>query len=224
MREIARVAVLGTATAVLGGITVYAHASPGVVACALIDAMPSGQDLDEHSELVTAARQRISDLFGTPKARPVLVFWSQTDFFVKLRLNQYASTHMIGWRACVFIGPKGQTVDIVAHELVHAEVFERVGAWARWTQVPVWFDEGLAMQVDYREKYVLPEGSRTAFIRNAASPADFFVADDQELTENYAAAKMEVARWVSSVGSKEVYARLARIQSGETFATAILAQ
>ena len=30
---------------------------------------------------------------------------------------------------CIFIGPKGRNADVVAHELVHAEVFERVSLW-----------------------------------------------------------------------------------------------
>ena len=126
---------------------------------------------------------------------------------------------MLGTRVCVFIGPKGRSVDVVAHELVHAEVFERVGPWARATQLPVWFDEGLAMQVDYREAYDLSENFDTSFVRTLASPADFYTAGEDALTMNYGSAKVEVARWVAGVGARSVFAQLARLRNGEPFAS-----
>jgi hypothetical protein len=41
--------------------------------------------------------------------------------------------------------------------------------------------------------------------------AQFFVADDEALTYNYASAKHEVAEWLSQVGAANLYIRLARI-------------
>ena len=225
--KLTRTLVLGTIAVLLGGIALYAHANPGMAACALangLNALPPEQGHDERSDLVAAGRQRISDLFGAPQARPIIVFWRQADFLAKLRLNEYASTHMLGTRACTFVGPKGRNVDVVAHELVHAEVFDRVGPWVRMTQVPVWFDEGLAMQVDHRGEYSLPEDVSTTYIRSVSGPAAFFVANDHALTHNYAAAKLEMARWVSAVGRQEVYARLARMRSGEPFSKVISVQ
>ena len=221
MSRISRAAFIGVFVLVMVGLAKYAYANPGVVACALIDAIPVGAEDREQASLVSEARVRIAHLFGEPQSRPIIVFWDKAGFFAKLRLNDYASTHLLGARACVFVGPKGRSLDVVGHELVHAEVFDRVGPWFRMTQVPVWFDEGLAMQVDYREKYVLPKGVDTRYIRNASTPASFFVADDQELTRNYGAAKSEVARWVAEVGSTFVYAQLARIRSGEKFTNVV---
>lgn len=206
---------------VLAALANYAYANPGIAACALIDAIPVERVDREQASLVSEARLRIAHVFGAPRSRPVIVFWSDDHIFGRLRLNDYASTQMIGTRACVFVGPKGRSVDVVAHELVHAEVFDRVGPWARMTQVPTWFDEGLAMQVDFREEYVLQTGVDTTYIRNASSPASFFVADDKALTRNYGAAKAEAAHWVAGVGGELVYAQLARIRSGEAFANVV---
>ena len=199
----------------------YAYANPGVAACALIDAIPVEKMDQEQASLVAEARRRVADVFGAPQAKPTIVFWNDESLFGRLRLNNHASTQMIGVRACVFVGPKGRSVDVVAHELVHAEVFNRLGPWARMTQVPTWFDEGLAMQVDFRKKYILPEGVDSAYIRNASVPASFFVTDEEALTRNYGAAKAEAARWVADVGSELVYAQLARIRSGEAFANVV---
>ena len=117
------------------------------------------------------------------------------------------------------VGPSGQNLDVVAHELMHAEIAERVGWWGRFTQLPVWFDEGLAMQVDLRPRYVLAGGadSETKRVRALGSARDFFQADDARLTWNYAAAKTEAALWVAAVGGDAVYGQLERIRQGKSF-------
>ena len=117
------------------------------------------------------------------------------------------------------VGPKGQNADVVAHELMHAEIADRVGYWGRFTQLPVWFDEGLAMQVDFRPRYVLRDKARakTEYVKTLSSASEFFVQDDDLLTKNYASAKAEVALWVADVGNTSVYSRLERIRAGERF-------
>ena len=117
------------------------------------------------------------------------------------------------------VGPKGQNLDVVAHELMHAELFERVGFWGRFTQIPVWFDEGLAMQVDYRPRYVLSReaSAQAKNVRTLESARDFFLQDGDLLTKNYAMAKAEVANWLDDVDRASVYDRLERIRAGESF-------
>ena len=212
---------------------VYAFANPGVAACALIDVVPfvrlpdgtfveansGNQDQSAVLELISGARTRIQKKFGTPRAQPIVVFFNNRHAFWPLRLNEYASTSFAGTRACVMVGPKGQNVDVVAHELMHAELFDRVGYWRRITQIPVWFDEGLAMQVDLRPRYVLPGGAsaKTRSVRTLENARDFFQSDDDLLTWNYAAAKAEVAHWLADAGNASVYSRLERIHAGESF-------
>ena len=75
----------------------------------------------------------------------------------------------------------------------------------------------VAMQVDRRPKYDLPENTKTGFVRRLASYSAFFSGNDQELTLHYAAAKREVKRWVTAVGPAAVYSQLERMRSGEPF-------
>lgn len=210
-------------------LTAYAYANPGVATCALIDLAPltpaslnvyvatSAQDFSTSSanQLVAEARDRIERSFGKPLSRPKVVFWDQGSFLSKIRLSTYGSTHFLGNRACVLVGPQGGNVDVLAHELVHAEVFFRVGAWARMTRLPTWFDEDLAMQVDHRSKYELAQNIDASFVRRLESRSAFFSGDEQALTLHYAAAKSEVKRWVGVVGQAAVYSHLERIRSGE---------
>ncbi len=213
-------------------------AAPQSVACALIDlgAMDtlsdgtrvepgySAAERVEISQLLASARARIDKTFGAPQARPIVAFRKEPRLF-GLPLNAYGSTTFVGSRACVVLGPNGHNLDVVAHELMHAELFDRLGPWSRLTQLPVWFDEGLAMQVDFRPAYELPqsEPSETAFVRRLTTAHQFSaVQTDAQLTHHYAAAKAEVARWLPEVGASSVYSRLERLRQGEPFITALI--
>ena len=201
------------------GLAVYAN--PGIAAC-VIASHPTVYSIF-HQQLISESRSRIENMFGTPRSQPIVVFFSDPDAYWPFTLNQYGSTNFIGPKTCVIVGPKGQTPDVVAHELMHAEIADRVGFWGRLRQLPVWFDEGLAMQVDFRPQYALSEGAtaETEYVKTLSSYHTFFVSDDGLLTKHYASAKAVVALWVAEVGKISVYSELERIRTGELFQTVI---
>jgi hypothetical protein len=91
--------------------------------------------------------------------------------------------------------------------LGHAEIHHRVGHWQRLTQIPTWFDEGLAMQVDHRERcqWSMQSGAVSSdTVKHWTSRSQFFSGDD-ELTRHNAMAKEEVRLWVQKVGREKVY-------------------
>ena len=182
------------------------------------DASPAAQQ--RYGQLLREARQRISDTFGAPQASPLVVFFSQPQGFGRYRLNAVGSAQFIGSRACVLMGPQGHNVDALAHELVHAEIHHRAGALKRWLQLPTWFDEGVAMQVDYRPRYSLPadDAANASEVRQLNSFGAFFAGDEQTVVRNYARARYEAAGWLARTGRHTLYQRLARMQAGESFA------
>jgi hypothetical protein len=221
---------------VLVSAATFAFALPGPTACLLIGLAElhklsdgsltkseSEVDQQRYIQLTRDARARIESTFGVVESQPILVFFDQPDRFGPFSLNAYGSTQFIGSRACVMVGPKGQNVDVVAHELMHAEIHHRVGYLKRFLQLPTWFDEGVAMQVDYRSRYSLSpqDALQTAFVRDLTTYSTFFKGDDQALTRNYASAKHEVASWLSKVASTSLYSRFQRIRDGQSFAEAI---
>ena len=193
------------------GLTVTAY--PGVTACTV--ASESRLSVVQ-KRILQEARDRIDSEFGPMKSKPAVIFFNGRDSFWPLTLNEYGSTSFLGFKTCVFIGPKGQNTDVTAHELMHAEIEHRAGYWRRWIEVPVWFDEGLAMQVDHRDRYNLPEGTDTSYVRQLNSAGDF-LSDEKMLTNYYASAKLEVAQWISKAGSDLVYDHLDSIKEGSSF-------
>jgi hypothetical protein len=213
-----------------------AVALPGPTTCLLVGAMdlhrlPDGsltdslisEDKQRFSELTLAARARIESKFGPVESNPVLVFFSNPKGLGPFRLNSYGSTQFIGPRACVMIGPNGQNIDVVTHELMHGETGHRVGWLKRWLHLPVWVDEGISMQVDYRSRYELPveDIPNAGDVRKLNTVSEFFSGDEKTVVSNYARSKYVVASWLTRIGEKSLYQRLERMKNGESFEEAL---
>ena len=209
-----------------------AWARPGITACALVGVaglhtLDDGSLTDSESEadrrhymkLVSNARERIVSTFGPAESKPIVVFFNGPDGFGPFKLNRYGSMETFGSRACVMIGPKGQNLDVVSHELMHGELRYRVGSLRSFLQVPTWFDEGVAMQVDYRNRYLLtPQETQSSdYVKALTTTSSFLAANDEALTRNYASSKQVVASWIKRVGAADLYPQLHRIKNGESF-------
>jgi hypothetical protein len=212
-----------------------AYAAPSDVVCMFVksaglESLPDGTLVDPDSsaserafflKLQSQARARIEDGFGEPLSRPIIAFVRDSRIFWPLKVNDYGSAGSIGDSACVIIGPKGQNVDVVAHELMHQELHDRIGLWRMFAEVPVWFDEGVAMQVDWRQEYQLSTemsaASDTDVVRRLKSVSQFNQGDNEQITQHYAFAKAEVARWIADIGSRNLYSHFERIRAGEKF-------
>ncbi|NJK44750.1 MAG: hypothetical protein HC933_11100 [Pleurocapsa sp. SU_196_0] len=228
LATIAAVVIFGTAT--------LAFAFPATVACALIEyagleVLPNGTRLQTSStsterkaivDLEAQARTRIENVFGAPRAKPMVVFLNNPATIFTFRSNGYGSTHFVGSRACVIIGPEGTNVDVIAHELMHAELFDRLGPWRRSSQIPAWFDEGLAMQVDFRARYDSSrpvDTNELTELKKLKTIGQFYTGDSQDITRHYARSKRAVAQWLEHLGRSNMYSSLERIRNGESFET-----
>lgn len=212
----------------------FAVAAPAGAACVVmglapLSLLPDGSLADAglssvEREAALSDRQqaitRIAATFGAPRARPVIVHVSRPDALWPFTFNSFGSTSFVPGRACIVIGPDGRGVDVLAHELVHAEVFDRVGWWRRLTAVPTWFDEGSGMQVDYRAAFDLPKAqsaATTAAIQSSDTTKKFFGVPPQQLMQHYSHSKVQVAAWLNRVGQKTFYDRLAALHYGKPF-------
>jgi hypothetical protein len=219
------------AAVAIASVATFAMALPGPSACLVVgvlgfdtlakNSLTDSRNSSKQDRLIRVAQQaqeRISTMFGPLQSTPYLVFFGETTRLAPFRLNDYGSTQFIGSRACVMIGPKGQNVDVVAHEMMHAELHQRLGGWRHLRGVPTWFDEGLAMQVDFRPRYDLAakEAAKSQQVRKLTDVAAFFQGDEATVVQHYALAKAEVSKALAKAGTASLYQRLARVKQGES--------
>lgn len=233
-----RVRILCIAFVVLigAGATTFAYAFPGSVACSVVglagfDVLPDGSLVQPSASgtqrrhliaLRAQAQARVASTYGATRARPKVLFLDDMNAFWPAGRNATASTDFLPGRTCVVIGPQGRNVDVLAHELVHAEVVDRLGFRRRMT-LPVWFDEGLAMQVDHRSTFDPPmDGWDSSFVRELDTAPEFFQFEGGKHVPNYAAAKQEVGLWLGSDGARSLYPRLDRMRAGEDIAMVMI--
>jgi hypothetical protein len=165
--------------------------------------------------LVASAAERIRLVYGEPESRPWILITGNASTASRWGANQTASMHRMPGRSCIIIGPDGQNVDVLAHEYLHAEIQDRVGFWRFLKEIPVWFDEGAALTLDYREPF-LPENidlseDQVDSVQRLKKNRDFFSGN---IRENYQAARMAV---IPLINTETFFLDLERIGNGESF-------
>jgi hypothetical protein len=89
----------------------------------------------------------------------------------------------------------------------------------RSSEIPAWFDEGLAMQVDFRSRYnssQTVDAAELASLRTLRSMDQFNAGNDEEITRHYARSKRVVAQWLEKIGRSNLYSSFERIRAGES--------
>ena len=118
------------------------------------------------------------------------------------------------------------TKSILAHEITHAELRSRLSAEAQKT-IPTWFDEGLALQNDYRERYSEAQwsvqtdnGENAVALEDMDTPAEFYAGETEDRRFRYLNAKHELDVWMTAHGQRGLLELLDRLYGGAGFTTA----
>lgn len=165
--------------------------------------------------LIDSASERISYVYGKPISTPRFLITADTELAAKWGANNTASMHRTPGRACIVIGPQGQNTDVMAHEWLHAEIQHRVGFLRFVTEIPVWFDEGAALTLDYREPFLAENinlaDADIAAVKKLKSGRRFF---SHNIRQNYQAARIAVEPLIRN---EQFFNDLERISLGESF-------
>ncbi|QAU34673.1 hypothetical protein [Janthinobacterium sp. 17J80-10] len=180
-------------------------------------------DKDDFLSSYKEARSRISNAYGEYSAQPIII-GGHSDKMLRYG-NGFGSSHFQPWGAYVVVGPQGRNVDVIAHELVHAELFHRIGYWKRMTQIPAWFEEGVAMQVDYRKPFDFEnfKGNAPTNKEKLWWQAQFNSGGGDAVTFNYAWSKEVVRSWRLGHSQSQFYELLKEISEGKSFEEAFAA-
>ena len=165
------------------------------------------QKIDSIQSLIEKATDRIKELWGEKKCTPTFIYCNTEELFKKYGAdnNAPAVTHFkLG--AYIVLQKHAIDLDIIAHEMCHAELGERTGFYAITFKIPVWFNEGLAMQNDNRP-YFSEDSLKTKtnglqnmpVIKNAKTAVQFYGVTQEEVDINFMAAKHEVKNWYTKM-------------------------
>jgi hypothetical protein len=107
--------------------------------------------------------------------------------------------------AYVVLSNEGVDEQIIAHEITHTILYNHLGWYKAITKIPTWFEEGLAMQVDDREKYSIDslqtkinKGFVLPKLSTIAKGAQFYIGDDAAITLHYVTAKYIIHEWLQT--------------------------
>lgn len=158
---------------------------------------------DSLQTYIEKGRLRIIDFWGEQQCKPLFIYCSNKASFEKYGspIPVPALTH-IKLGARIVISEEGVDQDIIAHELMHAELYQRIGFYKWSFKIPRWFDEGLAMQSDYRNYY--SEDTLKALsdnfknlpdLRTLETGAQFNSGSREKIMFNYMTAAHEIRKW-----------------------------
>lgn len=194
----------------------YQQINPDV----FLDGGVSAKETKAITGLIDSALERIDLVYGQPKSTPRFLITSNTQVAARWGANETATMHRMPWRSCIVIGPRGQNVDVIAHEWMHAEIQQRVGFVRMLREVPAWFDEGVALTLDYRAPF-LPDNidlteADIESVKRLASGRAFFSGD---IRQNYQAARLAVEPLIIA---ETFFDDLERVALGESFESVFL--
>jgi hypothetical protein len=187
------------------------------------------------------ANARIKHAWGDQQGHAILIYCPQQEDYERYCIGGEGAGCSVGtpWGASYLIlGPEGNNADVIAHELCHDELFSRLGWWRVKREIPVWFNEGLALMLDYR--FTRPIGEQLDSLQADSSfveETDLLPFSNQpmiklsefETTRDffrvmlaYQTAADEVSRWLAVVGWPSVSILTKAVAKGDDFEEAYL--
>mgnify|MGYP000884242847 FL=1 len=177
--------------------------------------------------LVEGARRRVALYYGAAAARPNIVFCASSDCysgFGGVGLGFSDGTN-------VLISPQGQRIAIVAHEMAHVELANRLGGLERvMKHIPQWFDEGQAVMASFAGEFTedawmeaTDDGALAPPLGELSAMDDWVKltgpnGDNMQMT--YGTARREVSRWFAVVGIDGFADLLTALEIRESFSEA----
>jgi hypothetical protein len=196
------------------------------------------------------ATERIRQFWGKSQGQAVLIYCPTQAQYARYCSGGEGAGCSLGlpWgQSFLVLGPEGNSPDVMAHELCHDELFVRLGWLTIKRQVPQWFNEGLALMVDYR--FSSPAGAeangvaarfleydaqwnyrRRQWVKSGMPPApalnslettrDFFYGPYSRVLLAYLTAGREVARWLATEKPGALTRLMQQLAEGKSFEAA----
>lgn len=172
-------------------------------------------------EYVESAKKRLKIFWGSKKGQARIIFCKNSNTYQKYAKTTEGAGFSIGTPlgSWIILNQEGLNVDVIAHEMCHDELMTKLGWWKTKQEIPTWFDEGLALMLDYR--FVSTQDSIQRYIdyrtelrylspipiplNELNTQKDFFGQGELFTKIAYFTSAVEVSRRISLKGKKEIF-------------------
>lgn len=178
--------------------------------------------IDTLQSLIQQASHRVVNFWGQKTIDPKFIYCDTKDDFKIYSVSPSApAVTYTKLGSVIVLSNQAIDLDIIAHEISHAELYERIGFYKFTFKIPAWFKHGLAMQNDYRNYYSedtlkIKSGNfiHLPDIKNFKTDAQFYEGTREQVMLNYMTAKHVIKNWYT----KERLDKLIKdLNSGKSF-------
>ena len=183
-------------------------------------------DMNELISVLDQATIRVADFWGNIESSPVIIICDNAKTLKKLG-GDHDTVTVVFLKAYNYISISSEylNVDVVAHELTHAELHTRLyDGKLRHNLVPTWFDEGVATQNDYRVKYneeAWKEATNTGLdiidLSSIGTASEFYGGEITDRVYRYIVSRHEVKEWIERNGIDGLIELIYSVNSGNDF-------
>ena len=161
----------------------------------------SNQKLVKIKEIIHQSKSRCDSFWKQRVATPTFIYCDSDEMMMKYSGGNHPASTMMKMSGYVVFTDEGLSVDVITHELSHAEIYERVG-FLKNLSFPAWLHEGISMQVDYRKNFVCSVSeSELIEIEYLITTPQFLSGD---LVKNYCIAKNKIALMLKNNSVQEI--------------------
>ena len=185
----------------------------------------NSKDKNEIIALIDQAKERDKAFFGDFQSEDDTIIIICDDKKISSRIGEKVTLSYAfpKKKSYVCISNEYFCLDIISHELTHAELRSRLNVKAMMS-VPTWFDEGLATQNDYREQYSFEtwikdtdNGKNIVALDDMDSPSEFYSGTEEEKRFRYMNAKHEVSEWMEEHHQNGLIELIDKLNNNEDF-------
>ena len=237
-KKYSKIALFSFLTLVLLGCLVFYFKSPEIRNCLLISLSDNFNEpennlyvskdtpkvlQDSIISLIKLADQRVCRFWniGKREGDPIIIFCYSKDELSNYTRTNAILTYRTPINDYIVFGRDRINLDMISHELFHTELSAKTGYFKIVNDIPVWFDEGLAMQVDYRpefseEKFLQVKDSLgyTMELAQISTPNLFY---KDNFYFHFLQSRHEVDSWLKIAKLNGLYHLVDRIKNGGNF-------
>ncbi|WP_321345055.1 hypothetical protein [uncultured Draconibacterium sp.] len=117
------------------------------------------------------------------------------------RKDAQTISHITPIGTYIVLGTQGYNLDIISHEMSHAVLLQIVGYQNLEHKIPTWFNEGIALQVDYREYMMDSQVEKSyktnpEYLSNISDFTSFHSSSWDETLKHYLTSRYELRQWL----------------------------